>query len=277
MITYLYMKIRKGLFIISLGLCAVMLMAADGEYSQTNKISLVADYITSDELGYIFVVKDNQLAKYHPEGKKMYTYSNLYAGDITYVDTHDPLKILLYYEAFGRVEFLDHTLSLTTSTIELYKINLELANLVCASYQGAFWVYNPVNFELVRVNSLLEITEKTGNLQQAIGVAVEPNYMLERDNFLYVNDPATGILIFDKYGSYYKTIPVKGLSSFQVFEGRIIYFIGDEISIYDTRLNELNSTSLPWKDARSVSVSLSLKPQRLYMLSDEALFFYNIN
>ena len=277
MITSLYRKTYRMLFHISLAAGAILLMAADGDYSETNRISLQADYITSDELGYIFVVKDKQVAKYHPDGKKMYTYSNLYAGDITYVDTHDPLKILLYYEAFGQIEFLDHTLSLTSSTIELYKLNLELVNLVCASYQGAFWAYNPANFELVRVNSLLEISERTGNLQQAIGLAIEPNYMLERNNFLYVNDPSTGILIFDKYGSYYKTIPVKGLTSFQVFEKRIIYFDGDKISIYDTELNELNSTSLPWKDARSVSVSLGLKPQRLYMLNDKALFFYNIN
>lgn len=257
-------------------LLSVLFMAADDGYDEAYIIKLKADFIRSDELGSVFVVNDNQLTKYGLDGVKMYTYSNLYSGDITFVDTHDPFKIFLYYKDFGQVEFLDHTLSLASSTISLSMLNLELATLACGSYQGSFWVYDPMNFELVRINQQLEVNERTGNLQQATGYSLDPNYMIERDNFLYVNDPAIGILIFDKYGTYFKTIPILGLNSFQVFENRIIYFMGDKISIYDIKLNEESYTDLPWTDARSVSVCLSVEPQRLYMLGGEGLFFYKI-
>lgn len=255
---------------------AVLFMAADDGYHETLQINIKADFIRSDELGNVFVVKENQLTKYSAGGIKMHTYSNLYSGDITFVDTHDPFKIFLYYKDFGQVEFLDQSLSLASSTISLSMLNLELATLACGSYQGAFWVYNPMNFELLRINQQLEVNERTGNLQQATGYSIDPNYLIERDNFLYMNDPAIGILIFDKYGTYFKTIPILGLKSFQVFEKRIIYFKGDKISIYDTKLNEESYTDLPWTSARSVSVCLSVEPQRLYMLGDEGLFFYNI-
>jgi hypothetical protein len=239
-------------------------------------IDLKGDFIRSDELGNIFVVKDNKLTKFNPAGEKLYTYSNLSFGDITYLNIHDPFKILLYYQPFGMVEVLDHTLSLTTSAIDLNLLYIGLPTLVCGSYQASFWVYNPMNFELIRVNQSLEVSNQSGNIQQVTGYSINPNYMLERDNFLYLNDPEIGIFIFDKYGSYYKTIPVKGLSSFQVFNKRIIYFMGDQISIYDTQLNELSTTTLPWKDALSVSVCLSIDPQRLYMLGENKLFFYKI-
>jgi hypothetical protein len=264
---------KVGLILLAL---SMILMAAGDSYRETKVLELQGDFIRSDELGNVFVVKDNKLTKFNSSGEQLHTYSNVSYGDITHIDIHDPFKVLLYYQPFGQVEFLDHTLSLTSSTIDLNSLYIGLPTLVCASYQGAFWVYNPNNFELIRVNQSLEISEQSGNLQQVTGYSINPNYLIERDNFIYINDPEIGILIFDKYGSYYKTIPVKGLLSFQVFNNKIIYFIGDEISIYDTRLNELSATALPWEDALSVSVCLSLEPQRLYMMGPKKLFFYEI-
>lgn len=257
-------------------LLAIMLIAAADGYEEIKQLDVQGDFIRSDELGNIFLVQDNQLIKFDPSGNILHTFSNLYSGNITFIDTQDPFKILVFYEAFGQIEFLDHSLSLASSSINLNMLDLSLATMVCSSYQGAFWVYNPSNFELVRVNQGLEISERSGNLQQVIGYTPEPNYMLERDNYLYLNDPATGILIFDKYGSYYKTIPVKDLKSFQVFNRKLIYISGDDINIYDTRLNEVSITGLPKKDAISVAVCLSTDPQMLFMLEEGKLVFYNI-
>lgn len=257
-------------------LVAMIFIAAGDGYQETRQMKVQGDYIRCDELGNIFLVNGHELIKYSSGGDILDTYSSLSAGDITFIDIHDPFKILLYYQPFGQIEFLDHTLSLAESTIDLNLMSLSMVTLACASYQGAFWVYDPTNFELVRITQRLEISERSGNLQQVTGYSLDPNYMLERDNVLYLNDPATGILIFDKYGSYFKTIPVKGLTSFQVFNSRLIYTEGDQISIYDTQRNELSATTLPRDDARSIAVCLSLDPQRLYMLSNEKLFFYDI-
>lgn len=252
-------------------------ISSEEAYKLSHSIKIGADFIRSDELGNVFVIKDNNLSKYDASGKKLHSYTNMYAGDISFVDTHDPFKIFVFYQAFAQVDFLDRTLSLSSSSIDLNLINLGLATLACASYQGGFWVYDPTNFELNRVDQSLNIKEHSGNLQQVTGYTLQPNYMLERDNSLYLNDPDIGILIFDKYGSYYKTIPVKGLTSFQVFDRKIIYVQENEISIYDTGRNELNTTSTPAEDARSISVCLSTKPQMLYLLDDEKLYFYQMN
>jgi hypothetical protein len=265
----------KNIKIILVMLAIVLIAAGDG-YHETRQFVAQGDYIRSDELGNVFLVNNNELIKFSSEGDILNTYSKLSAGEITFIDTQDPFKILLYYQAFGQIEFLDHTLSLPSSTIDLNMLSLSMVSLVCSSYQGAFWVYDPSSIELVRVSQSLEVSERSGNLQQVTGYTPDPNYMLERDNFLYLNDPAIGILIFDKYGSYYKTIPVKGLTSFQVFNRQLIYTDGDKISIYDTQLNEVSSTTLPQDDAHSISVCLSLDPQRLYMLVKGKLFFYDI-
>jgi hypothetical protein len=255
----------------------LILVAGDDSYTLERKISLEADFIRSDELGNVFVVKDNQLTKYNKKGEKTHTYSNLYSGDISFVDTHDPFKILLYYPSFGQIQFLDHTLSLSSSKIDLNQLGYGLSTLACASYQGAFWLYDPTNFELIRIDQSLEVSERSGNLQQVTGFAIDPNYMLERDNALYLNDPNTGILIFDKYGSYYKLIPVKDLVTFQVFDRKIIYTQEEKIHIYNTKLNELSSAPLPRSGNKSVTVCLSTDPQMIYVLGNSALHYYKIN
>jgi hypothetical protein len=261
---------------VAAALFLLLLAAGVNGFKETVQIPIKGEFITSDELGNVFAVNGNQLVKFSSMGEKLNTYSNLYSGNISFVDTHDPFKILLFYESFAQVEFLDHTLSLSASRVDLNQLGLGLASLACTSYQGAFWVYNPVDFELLRINQQLEVSDRTGNLQQSTGYTMEPNYMIERDNFLYLNDPATGIHIFDKYGSYYKTIPVKDLEAFQVFNRKIIYRQGDAVSIYDTRLNEVSSTTLPRNDAISVSVCMSLNPAMLFMLLEEKLVFYEI-
>ena len=271
------MSIISRYILLPLLIISALCLAADDAYILKEHLEIKGNFIRSDELGNIFVVKGNQLTKYNSKGEQLHTYSNMLNGDISFIDTQDPFKILVYFQPFGRIEYLDQSLSLISTRIELNKYYTGMPSLVCASYQGAFWVYDPLLFELVRVNQSLEVSEKSGNLQQVTGYNLDPNYMLERDNFLYVNDPSIGILIFDKYGSYYKTIPVLGLSSFQIFNNRLIYVIRDVVNIYDVKLNEISSTSLPAGIALSVSVCLSVDPQKLYLLQDNGLFIYDIH
>lgn len=253
-------------------------LLADGDsiYSEVHRIKVSGDYIRSDELGNVYLVKDKQLSKYSSRARLLHTFSNLYSGSISHVDVQDPFKVLLFYRDFGQVEFLDHTLSLSSTTVELGSLGLELATLACSSYQGAFWVYDPINFELLRISQALEIIDRSGNLRQVSGYTPDPNYLLERDNMVYMNDPEQGIFIFDRYGTYYKLIPVKDLSSFQVFNNAIIYVKEDRLMHHDTELNELTSTPLPGIEFRSFSVCLSVKPEMAFLLTDEELVFYEI-
>jgi len=122
---------------------AMLFIAASDGYVEKKQLDVQGAFIRSDELGNIFLVNNNQLFKYSSNGEQLHTYSNLYSGDISFIDTHDPFKILIYYQAFGQVEFLDHSLSLTASTIDLNHLNLSLGTLVCSSYQGEFWVDDP--------------------------------------------------------------------------------------------------------------------------------------
>jgi hypothetical protein len=46
---------------------------------------------------------------------------------------------------------------------------------------------------------------------------------VEYNNKVYLNDPINGVLVFDVYGTYLKTIPIYHLNTFQVKENYMLY------------------------------------------------------
>ena len=63
------------------------------------------DFFTTDNIGNIYAVKEDELMKYLPSGRFFARYSNLKLGSITAVDATNPLKIVLYYRDFQQIVF----------------------------------------------------------------------------------------------------------------------------------------------------------------------------
>jgi hypothetical protein len=101
-----------------------------------------------------------------------------------------------------------------------------------------------------------------------VGKNVMPNFMV--DNWLYVNDPEKGIFIFDIYGTYARTIPVKGLDFFQVISSKIYYVKNGQLLVYDTKSFSEEVIELPVKEFTDLRVNSS----RLYVLNDKMLEVY---
>src|SRR6476659_8841896 len=72
------------------------------------------DYFKADNLNNVYMIKDDELIKYLPDGRFFRRYSNLKLGTITSVDVTNPLKILVYYRDFQQIIFLDNQLSVNS-------------------------------------------------------------------------------------------------------------------------------------------------------------------
>jgi len=182
-----------------------------------------ADFIRCDQLGNLYLVKNDQLFKYNTEGKLINRYSNKTLGVIQYLDVSNPMKILIFYPAFNKVVFLDNQLSENGRPVNLSEFELDQTILSCTSHDNAFWVYDQRNFELVRMDQNIQVTHRTGNIPQQIGAEIKPLNIYEYNNWVYVCDSTAGVLVFDIYGTYFKTIPVKGLIELQ-FDNNIMWF-----------------------------------------------------
>ncbi|PBQ31715.1 hypothetical protein CNR22_08010 [Sphingobacteriaceae bacterium] len=214
------------------------------------------DFFTTDNIGNIYTVKEDELIKYLPSGKFFARYSNLKLGSITSVDATNPLKIILYYRDFQQMIFLDNQLSVNSEIVSLEKLGYEQTDLVCASNNNSFWIYNKQNNELHRFDENSKRITSTGNLKQVLQTDLNPNYMMEHNGYLYLNSPGTGVYVFDIFGAFSKIISIKNLPQFQVSED-IIYFQRDSsFCSYNYTLFEEACKTLPnLGKARSVKYS----------------------
>jgi len=266
----------KYIILIFFSLASLSIQAQESDFTLEKTFPVKAGSMTVDELGFIYLVQDNQFFKLGGDGTIISTYGNMTSGDITAADVSNPFKLLLFYMDFGNVEFLDNTLSLS-NTISLSIFGLELSTLAAMSYNNGFWVYNPQNMELVRIDQFLQISDRSGNLSQVTGKDLNPNFLLEKDDMVYLNDPEHGILMFDKYGAYYKTLNFKGLEYLQAFDKKIIVVQEEEMIIIDPATMEEISFILPDIKCKKLFISLGSEIKRLFCLDNNALKIYILN
>ena len=243
----------------------------DSKFKPVRSIPTTSSYFTTDDLGNCYLVRNDVLEKYDSEGNLLKNLSNKALGNITSVDAHDPLKILLFYKSFEQIAFIDNMLAGSGNLISLDAVGYPQASLVCASHNNGFWIYNTPGSELIRFDQNLTKTQQTGNIMQLTGVKVNPNMITEQNNLLFLNDTATGILVFDIYGTYSKTIPIKGLSNFQVSNDHIQYLQGGRLRSYDLKTLEEHDISLPATDV----LNARTEKEKLYLLKQKSLDIYS--
>lgn len=219
------------------------------------------DYFTTDNIGNIYTIKEDELIKFLPNGKFFTRYSNLKLGTISNVDASNPLKILLYYRDFQQIVFLDDQLSVNSEVVSLETLGYEQTDLVCASSNNGFWIYNKQNNELIRFNENSKKVASTGNLKQILHTDLAPNYMTEHNNFLFLNSPESGIYVFDMFGAFSKLVSLKELREFQVSDN-IIYFKKDSsLCSYNYKLFDEACKPIA---AGSKSIKILFSKDRIY-------------
>ncbi len=231
---------------------------AQSKYTLIKSIEIESDYFTTDNQSNVYVVTGNELSKYDKTGKLLYKYSNKNLGNITSVDASNMLRILLFYKQFSSVVFLDNTLSQNGEPINLSLLDIYQPPLVCSSYNNGIWVYDQQSFSLLRYDKTLQDILQTGNLNTLQNDSLQPNMVIEYDNRLYLNNPRSGILIFDIYGTYYKTIPVKNATGFQPIADWVYYQSDKKIKAYNIKTTEEKEFEMPLSDILNFRLEMGI-------------------
>jgi hypothetical protein len=229
------------------------------------------EQVYTDPLGDICVVQGDQLSKFKGNGVFFRVYSNKNLGKITSIDAANPLKIIVFYRDFSRIVFLDNTVTDNGEPLKLEELGMEQASLVCWSYDNGIWIYDPIRFSLTRLNQQLKIQNEILNLNQILGFALQPTWMLEADNYLFINVPDKGVLQFDVFGTYMRTIPIKGIQKFDVSGESIIYTDQEErLHLYQIKTFIEDTVSLPRKGINDFAID----KDRMILLSNDSLYAF---
>jgi hypothetical protein len=221
---------------------------SQSKYKLVTSIAVESRFFTTDNQGNMYVVTKNELIKFNKSGKELYKFSTKNFGSISYVDASNMMKILVYFKDFSQVLFLDNTLSANGEPVSFDKIGLQQVRLVSSSFNNGMWIYDQQNFELLQMNTSYEIIHKTGNLSSLLNTELQPDILLEKDNRVYLNNPSSGILIFDIYGTYFKTIPVKNAGQFQVIGDQVYFLRDNKLKAYNIKTTDESEFSAPLSD-----------------------------
>ncbi len=193
------------------------------------------DLFTTDEMGTVYALRGDELELFDKRGKSWLRNSVKTFGRIRTVDAFYSLKPMVFSPEQGQLAVLDNTLSLQGSVINLPRQGLPQVVLACMSVQNNFWFFDERDLVLMRTDGQVRTLANTGRLDQLLGFTPKPVAMQEHENRLYVNDPEHGFLVFDLFGTYMRTIPILGATSFQVRGERLYHMVEGEFRTYDLR------------------------------------------
>ena len=140
------------------------LLSPPAQYTLIKKIDLPANKMTTDPLGNCYAESRNHLYKFDQDGNAVNNYSNNNFGKIASIDATNPYKVLVFYQSFGKLIFLDNMLSENGDPIDLIRSPYNQAILACHSFDNGFWVYEPLLNELIKLNKDINIVYQSGNL-----------------------------------------------------------------------------------------------------------------
>ncbi|MCW3086351.1 MAG: hypothetical protein JWP12_3717 [Bacteroidetes bacterium] len=244
---------------------------AQGNYKLVTNIEVEgAGFFTTDNQSNVYIVKGDELIKFDKTGKQLYKYSNKNLGDISFIDASNMLKILVFYKEFSQIVFLDNTLSLSGEPVAFDKLGFQQALLACSSNNSNIWIYDQQNFSLVQLSQSYEKLQQTANLNTVLNMDLQPDYLLEYDNKVYLNNPGSGILVFDVYGTYYKTIPVKNTKRFQPIGDWVYYMDGKTARAYNLKTTEEHQFDMPVSDFINFRLEMGL----LMIQTDKGVSIY---
>lgn len=183
-----------------------------------------ARYFNADHLGnYYLITRSNELVKYDVNGQWVGNYRQQVLGPLEHVDVFNPLQLLLFYPELATLVQLDNMLY-PTNRFQLEAVKLGTRSLVCRSFDNNFWLYDERNFRLRKLALDLRQVVEGEWLQNQFSGSIKPNYLLEHNEQVFMTEPQLGILVFDLYGRYVRTLPIKGLERLDA-HGEYLYYV----------------------------------------------------
>ncbi len=276
--------IQQALFLLLLLATTRLAFAQDktvtpATYQLLTQIPVVSKFFTTDQLQQIYAVTlHNTIIKFVPSASaqsylEQYRFSNNTLGELGYVDATDPFNILLYYPDYQIVVTLDRTLN-EIARLSLIDANVIQANTLGLSNDGNVWVYDEAAFLLKKLSRSGEVLVESQNLSLLLPRTPKPIQLIARENFVYLNDPALGILVFNNFGQYVKLIPILDIATLQILDNQLIYKNKDNLIFYNLQSFQSNNLLLPAEV--SAEHQVQVQQGRLFVRKKEGINIYKM-
>lgn len=187
-----------------------------------------------DNLDNLYIISSTgQVKKFGPKGDSIGVFNGVRAyGNLTAIDVTNPLKPLLFYKDFSYVVVLDRFLASRTA-VNLRKYNVLQPSAIGLSYDNNIWVFDTYDNKLKKIDEAGNLLLQTDDFRSVFAQSFAPQRLMNENGFVYLADSASGVFVFDNYGTYKRKIPVKNWNAIDVVNGRIVHLSKDAIVVYN--------------------------------------------
>lgn len=164
--------------------------------------------MTTDNLGNLFLLRpDFSIDKYDRDGRFLLSNNFKLLGPLHSLDAGNPMELYAFYREQNVLGLFDNQLSLR-ARIDLNRTGSNAISCLARSYDNAIWVFDQQDLQLKKYSKSLDLLLQSGNIRSLTGIAPEPSSLIDDGEHVLLNDPENGILVFDIYANYVRTIPL---------------------------------------------------------------------
>lgn len=207
---------------------------------------------------YYLADEKNTLYKIDQNGKEITRVNTKLYGSVYSIDCSNPFEIYVHYKDQNKVVFFDNMLN-QRGELDLSSFGYGTVSAVARSFDNQIWLFDASQFELMKVSKSGEIQSRSGLLTAFVSKGLSPYAIKESGNNVYLADSLSGLIVFDMFATYRKTIPLIGSSAFDVQGPVILLSIKNKVLLYNMRsfeTRELNSS------IKSELISVNLHPKK---------------
>lgn len=209
---------------------------------------------TADHLGNAYVVREHgALEKYDSTGQMTSVFINRRLGEITAVDAHNPMQVLVWYRSFQTLVFLDRTMN-EMGRMEFTGTEYRGVSIVATAADGNLWIYDePIN-KAVKLTRTGNIMFESWPLNLDFRNGFSPVCIRDNGESVILTDPVNGQCQLDQYSGVLGTNPLVKIGLFDLAGDWMIYAEGKKIQHKNLRtLQTYEMTVPPGGDIRGIS------------------------
>jgi len=166
--------------------------------------------ILTDNLNNFYLLTQGTLTKYSPFGKKVVSFSDGSLGNITSADVTNPYRLILYYNNFNQILFLDDAMTILAEPVLLDNYKLFSVRAVSYSPDDGFFIFDEDTYTIKHFNESRKEDFESASLYSYLKTHTDSIHLFFRTNRLFLFQPETGLLVFDETGNFIMPVKLSG-------------------------------------------------------------------
>lgn len=225
-------------------------------------------YTATDNLQNLYVAtSEGSVIKFDNKGNRQFEYNNKRLGQVGKIEARNPFNILVYYPELAVIIILDRTLS-EIKELNLFDLDIIEPQAIAIANDNNIWLFDQVSALLKKIDQEGNVLFESRNLNQILGKNLNPSFLKEYNNLLYLSDPLESIFIFDLFGQLKQILPIEEVQQFQIWKNQVIYLKKKQLMTLDLETLEESTFAIPQLTTTSL-MTAQIQQGRLILIEQE--------